>query len=180
MLSFFNQLHLIITLFCQLWNAARTSPTWMARAAGRLAMNRLSCSLKSWKRKITATVYVPIWHGHDQQARQIQHPRAARLHTEHSSLRAHQPRPADHLQRYRGETQPLGYSHCKRSGKTPFSCACFSDPESSTIVTAHTFSIDFTGLKWFRYSQGSSDHTAEDGLWPQHYFCFLLHHWDMV
>lgn len=54
----FNWLHLIITLFRQLSNTARTSPTWMARAAGRLAMNRLSCSLKSWKRKITATVYL--------------------------------------------------------------------------------------------------------------------------
>lgn len=80
-----------------------------------------------------------------------------------------------------GKHNPLVTAIAKGLGKkTPFSCACFSDPESSTIVTAHTFSIDFTGLKWFRYSHGSSDHTAEDGLWPQHYFCFLLHHWDMV
>lgn len=151
----------------------------MARAAGRLAMKRRSCSLKSWKRKITATVYLPIWHGHDQQARQIS-TLVQPAFTQHSSVRAHQPRPAACLQRYRGKTQPLGNSHCKRSGKTQFSCAHFSDPDSSTVVTACTFSIDFTGLKWFRYSPGSSDHTPEDGLWPQHYFCFLLHHWDMV
>lgn len=88
MLSFFNWLHLIITLFCQLWNAARTSPTWMARAAGRLAMNRLSCSLKSWKRKIRVSVYPPIWHGRDPQAHQTKHPastesRAVWKHTNH-------------------------------------------------------------------------------------------------
>ena len=54
----FNWLHLIITLFRRLSNTARTSPTRMARAAGRLAMNRLSCSLKSWERNITATVHL--------------------------------------------------------------------------------------------------------------------------
>lgn len=147
MLSFFNWLHLIITLFCQLWDAARTSPTWMARAAGRLAMNSLSSSLKSWKRKITVTVYPPIWLSHDRQAHQTQHPVQQPAFTESRAAKAHQQHPADHSQGYRGKTQPPGNSHCKRSGKTQFSCACFSDPASSTVVTAHTFSIDSAGLK---------------------------------
>lgn len=60
-----------------------------------------------------------------------------------------------------GKHNPLfGNSHCQRSGKTQFSWACFSDPGSSTVVAAYTFSIDSAGLKWFRCCHGSSDHTS--------------------
>lgn len=169
----FNWLHLIITLFHQLSNTARTSPTWTARAAGRLAMNRLSCSPKSWKRKITATVYLSDMAVINRHARSSAIVQTAFIQR---SVKAYHI-----LQTTCSSTgwkrNPLVTQSFQkvRENTLQFSCACFSDPSSSTIVTADTLNIVFAGFKRFRSCVVRQPIRPADGLRPQHHeSSFLL------